>query len=264
MNPLTKRIFSLFLLISCFTMLNSQEITLKEFARSVQSADVVFYYDKDYKKAASLYEKLHEAFPDNSNIQAKLGMCYLRLDGKKAEALRLLESASGNVAASAREYTETGQKAPLSTFRYLAEAYHINDNLEKAVSLYTDLKNQLGNSEDDMEMADYYDLQIRDCRYAMEAKKKPVRVLSELFTPWMADYPGAMNPVLSRNDSVFVFTWRVEGKNRIMCSYKSGEWEEPTDITRELGGLDRLYTNSITGDGRFLVLYIDDGDDGNL
>jgi len=245
-------------------MLNSQEITLKEFARSVQSADVVFYYDKDYKKAASLYEKLHEAFPDNSNIQAKLGMCYLRLDGKKAEALRLLESASGNVAASAREYTETGQKAPLSTFRYLAEAYHINDNLEKAVSLYTDLKNQLGNSEDDMEMADYYDLQIRDCRYAMEAKKKPVRVLSELFTPWMADYPGAMNPVLSRNDSVFVFTWRVEGKNRIMCSYKSGEWEEPTDITRELGGLDRLYTNSITGDGRFLVLYIDDGDDGNL
>ncbi len=264
MTRLTKRILSFFLLISCFTILNSQEITLKELARSVQNADVVFYYDKDYEKAASLYETILEAVPDNSNIQAKLGMCYLKLDGKKAEALRLLESASGNVAASGKEYTETGQKAPLSTFRYLAEAYHLNDDLEKAVSIYTDLKNKLSDSEDDMEMADYYDLQIRDCRYAMEARKKPVRVLSELFTPWMDNYPGAMNPVLSKNDSVFVFTWRTEGKNRIMCSYKTGEWAEPTDITRELGGLDRLYTNSITGDGRFLILYIDDGDDGNL
>lgn len=264
MTRLTKRFLSFFLLISCFTILNSQEITLKELARSVQNADVVLYYDKDYEKAASLYEIILEAVPENSNIQAKLAMCYLKLDGKKTEALRLLESASRNVAGSEREYTETGQKAPLSTFRYLAEAYHLNDDLEKAVSLYTELKNMLGNSEDDMEMADYYDLQIRDCRYAMEAKKKPVRVLSELFTPWMDNYPGAMNPVLSKNDSVFVFTWRTEGKNRIMCSYKTGEWEEPADITRELGGLDRLYTNSITGDGRFLVLYIDDGDDGNL
>jgi len=33
----------------------------------------------------------------------------------------------------------------------------------------------------DVEMAEYYDIQIRDCRYALEAKKKPVRVLSELF-----------------------------------------------------------------------------------
>ncbi len=264
MTHLTKRILSLILLISCFTALSSQEITLKDFARSVQNADVVFYFDNDYEKAASLYEPILKAFPDNSNIQAKLGMCYLKMDGKKAEALKLLESASENVAANKKEYTETGQKAPVDTYRYLAEAYHLNNNLEKALSIFNDLKNKLGNSEEDLEMAEYYDLQIRDCRYAMEAKKKPVRVLPDLFTPWISNYPGAMNPVISKNDSVFVFTQRVDGKNRIMCAYKSGNWEEPEDITQQLGGLERLYTNSVSGDGRFLVLYINDGNDGNL
>lgn len=237
---------------------------MKDFSRSVQNADVVFYYDNNYEKAASLYEPILKAFPNNSNIKAKLGICYLKLDGKKAEALKLLESASENIAASKKEYTETGQKAPVNTYRYLAEAYHLNDNLEKAVSLFTDLKSKLGDSEEDIEMADYYDLQIRDCRYAMEAKKKPVRVLPDLFTPWISNYPGAMNPVISKNDSVFVFTQRVDGKNRIMCAYKNGNWEEPEDITRQLGGLDRLYTNSVSGDGSLLVLYLNDGDDGNL
>jgi len=264
MNHLTKKILSISLLISCYSTLNSQEITVKDFDKSVQNADNVFYYDKDHEKAASLYEPILKAFPENANIQAKLGICYLKLDGKKAEALKLLESASGNVAANKKEYTETGQKAPVDTYRYLAEAYHLNDNLEKAISIFTDLKSKLGNTEDDLEMAEWYDLQIRDCRYALEAKKKPVRVLSDLFTPWMNNYPGAMNPVVAKNDSVYIFTQRIEGKNRIMCSYKNGKWEEPVDITQQLGGLDRLYTNSISGNGRFLVLYINDGDDGNL
>ncbi len=264
MNNLTKKITGIFLLISLFSPLKSQDTAVRDFNRSVQTADVVFYYDNDFEKAASLYEPIHKAFPDNANIQAKLGVCYLKLDGKKAEALKLLESASKNVAADKKEYTETGQKANIDTYRYLAEAYHLNDNPEKAESIFTDLKSKLGTSEEDVEMAEYYDLQIRNCRYAIEAKKKPVRVLPELFTSWMTDFPGAMNPVVSKNDSVFIFTQRVDGKNKIMCSYKNGKWEEPVDITQQLGGLDRLYTNSVSGNGRFLVLYINDGDDGNL
>lgn len=264
MNPFTRRNLIVVLFISCFSILNSQEINIKDFNRSLQSASDVLNYDKDYERAATLLEPLLKAFPDNANIQAKLGICYLHLDGKKAEALKLLESASENVAADSREYSETGRKATPDTYRYLGEAYHLNNNLEKAISIFTDLKSKLGSSEEDIEMADYYDLQISNCSYALEAKKKPVRVLSELFASWLNDYPGAMNPVVSKNDSVFIFTQRVEGKTRILCSYRNSTWQEPVDITQQLGGLDRLYTNSISGNGRFLVLYIDDGNDGNL
>ena len=98
----------------------------------------------------------------------------------------------------------------------------------------------------------------------MEMKKKPLTIISEYFTPWLKDYPGACNPVLSKNDSVFVFTQKQEGKTRILCSYKSGTWKEPVDITKQLGGYDRFYSNSITGDGKMLIIYMDDGGDGNL
>ena len=37
-------------------------------------------------------------------------------------------------------------------------------------------------------------------------KKKPLTIISKLFAPWLREYPGASNPVLSKNDSVFIFT----------------------------------------------------------
>jgi len=33
---------------------------------------------------------------------------------------------------------------------------------------------------------------------------------------------------------------------------------------KQLGGYDRFYTNSITGNGKMLIMYMDDGGDGNL
>ena len=54
------------------------------------------------------------------------------------------------------------------------------------------------------------------------------------------------------------------GKHSILCSYKSGTWQRPVDITNQLGGFDRFYSNSITGDGKLLIIYMDDGGDGNL
>jgi outer membrane protein OmpA-like peptidoglycan-associated protein len=113
-------------------------------------------------------------------------------------------------------------------------------------------------------MDNYIDNQIRDCMYAMEIKKKPLTIISRLFAPWLNEYPGACNPVLSKNDSVFVFTVKEGIKTRILCSYKSKVWQRPVDITKQLGGYDRFYSNSITGNGKQLIIYLDDGGDGNL
>ena len=265
MNNFIKKILGILLIFSCFSPLKSQEVPGKDLKKSIQAADIVFNYDNDYDKAASLYEPILKAFPDNANLQAKLGICYLKVDGKKAEALKLLKSASGNVATEKKEYTETGDKASPDTYLYLAEAYHLNDSLDKALSIYYDLKKKLGDSEEDVLRGKYLDLQIGGCRYALEMKKKPLTILWEIFAPWLTDYPGATNPVISKNDSVFVFTQKTAGKTRVLCSYKNnGKWDPPADITQQLGGYDRFYTNSITGDGRTLFLCMDDYKDANL
>jgi len=248
--------------ITCENNLLSQEVKKSELTRKIREADICYYYDNDYAKAASLYEEVLKEVPGNSNIAARLGVCYLNLDGKEKEALRLLEDASKNMAVNDKAYSENGDQAPPYTLMYLASAYHVNDKLDEAVSLYNELRENT--ASEDESMIDYLNNQIRDCSYAKEMKKRPLTILSDLFVPWLKDYPGACNPVISRNDSVFIFTWKNEGKTKIMCAYKDKEWSAPIDITGQLGGYERLYSNSITGDGKLLFLFMDDGTDGNL
>jgi outer membrane protein OmpA-like peptidoglycan-associated protein len=256
------KIICLSLFTFFITPILSQELYKKEFIKAVQEADISYYYDEDYVKAASLYEPLYKSHPDNSNLAAKLGICCLNIDGRKKEALQLLKTALVNVVVADKEYIEYGEKAPLDTYLYLSVAYHVNDSLNKAISLYNDFKKKL--NETDVFRMDYVDNQIRDCRYAIEMKKKPLTIISELFIPWLKEYPGASNPVLAKNDSIFVFTQKTGDNTKIFCSYKKNTWQTPVDITKKLGGCDRLYSNSITGDGKTLVIYMDDGGDGNL
>lgn len=250
------------LLLLCLYPLSSQVAYKKDFIKSVKDADAFFYYDEDYENAASLYEKLVILYPDNFNLKAKLGICYLNIDGKKIDALKLLTKATLKVVSNDKEYTEYGEKAPLDTYLYLAVAYHQNDSLQKAISLFNDAKKRL--SVTNVFSREYIDKQIADCKYAMEMEKKPQDLVTNLFVPWLSEYPGASNPVVSKNDSVFVFTLKKEGKTNIYCSFKSDDWSKPMDITSQLGGNGKLYSNSITGDGSLLIIYMEEGGDGNL
>lgn len=262
MNRLLKTALSVFLFSQCIFTVFSQETAKKDLEKAIKEADISYNFDKNYAKAASLFEPLLTENPDNENLAAKLGICYLNLEGRKKEALSLLKKAASNIAATEKEYLESGEQAPADTYMYLAKAYHMNDSIEKALNLYYAEKKRLAGSDETKDA--YIDLQIGHCRYALEQKKKPLTILPDLFAPWLKDYPGACNPVLSGNDSVFIFTQKTGEKTRILCSYKNGGWQPPHDITDQIGGLDRFYSNSITGNGKLLVLFLDDGGDGNL
>ena len=140
MNRLLPGVLLIVLLTSSFNTLISQELNRKDLIRTVQNADIFFYYDENYDKAAEIYETLNKAYPDNANFAAKLGICCLNIDGRYHEALRLLKSASSNVVKKDRDYVEYGEQAPLDTYLYLAIAYHRNDSLEKAISAFNDIK----------------------------------------------------------------------------------------------------------------------------
>jgi outer membrane protein OmpA-like peptidoglycan-associated protein/tetratricopeptide (TPR) repeat protein len=262
MKAPARKLIYLTLLFFITIPLLAQELTKKEFIKAIQQADISYYYDEDYEKVALLYENLLKSYPNNSNITAKLGVSYLNIDGKQAEALRLLKIASKNIVSEEKEYVSYGEKASLDTYLYLALAYHQNDSLQKAIAAYTVARAKLEGNE--VFQQEFIEKQIRDCKHAIEMRKKPLTINKNYFAPWLSGYPGACNPVLSQNDSVFIFTVRNAGKTRILCSYKTTNWQPPVDITMQLGGLERLYSNSITGNGKELILYIDDGGDGNL
>ena len=135
------------LLLINFFPLFSQVLSKKGFIKAIQEADIFYYYDQNYEKAADLYLSLLNNYPENSNLSAKLGNCYLNLDGKRTEALRLLSKAALNVVSTDKEYLEYGEKAPLDSYLYLAIAYHHNDSLEKAITLYYDAKKRLSGTK---------------------------------------------------------------------------------------------------------------------
>jgi outer membrane protein OmpA-like peptidoglycan-associated protein/tetratricopeptide (TPR) repeat protein len=258
-----RKFLIVFIFILTNLILSSRAQINKEFIKAVLEADNYFYFEQDYEKAASLYQPLVNAHPGHLNLAAKLGMCYLNIDGKKGDALRYLKAAAANIVRNDNEYTEYGVSAPLDTYLYIAIAYQQNDSLEKAIQYFTEARKRL--SGHDAFSTEYINNQIKNCKYAIEARKKPVVLETGLLIPWLADFPGATNPVISKNDSVFVFTQKQKGKTRILCSYKvSGIWRMPSDITKQLGGLERYYSNSITGDGKTLIIYMDDGRDGNI
>lgn len=261
MNTFNKKVTFFPVLLFCTAVLNSQSLTNRDFIKAVKNAD--FYYSiEDYYRAADLFNNLNKEFPENSNLASKLGICYLHIDGKKDEALLLLKKAALNVVQSTKEYNEYGAKAPSDVWLYLAHAYQINDSLTKSISIFNEAKKRL--EKNDTYLNEYIDKQIRECKYAMEMRKKPLTIVSDLFAPWLKEFAGACNPVVSKNDSVFIFTLKQNEKTSIYCSYKQGVWKPPVNITSQLGGYDRFYSNSITGDGKLLILFMDDGDDGNL
>lgn len=124
MKPMVRRGLIITLLLLCLPQLFSQVLSNKEFVKAVKTADAFYYYDEDFIKAASLYESLLKIYPDNCNLMAKLGICYLNIDGKKIDALNLLVKASSNIISSEKKYIEFEEKAPLDTYLYLAIAFH--------------------------------------------------------------------------------------------------------------------------------------------
>ena len=59
----------------------SQNISDKKSRQMINAADELFYYYADYKQASKTYETLIKSYPNNANLQMKLGVCYLNIDG---------------------------------------------------------------------------------------------------------------------------------------------------------------------------------------
>jgi outer membrane protein OmpA-like peptidoglycan-associated protein len=249
-----------FLVLSSIVL--SQTTPSREYLRSVQEADLYFYYYEDFIKSASLYEAIWLQNRTNHNIAAKLAISFLNAGYRKSEAIPLLLFASEKIAKNDSQYTEYGTLAPVETLYYLAYAYQLNDSLTRAIEIYSEL--QKAEIRNENFRLDYIEIQIAACKLALELKQSPARISKSLYTQMLAGYPGASNPAVSGNDSVFIFNVRTEEGLKVFCSYRKDDWSEPVEITRQLGGFPEMIVNSVTRDGSFLVIYFYDGVDGNL
>ena len=208
---------------------------------------------ESYQDALPLYLQLLKRYPKNSNYKYRIGQCYINIPGEKIKAVSYLEDAIADIDPKYREgkFSESG--APYDALYYLANAYRINNQIDKALKTYELFRLNLNPAVYDTTVVN---LQIQSCRNAKELMRMPlylkVKNLGNVINSSNNDY----NPVVSDNEDMIVFSRSQAFYDAILYSTKvNGVWTEPLNMN-ELLKVDRdLFPTSISKDGKDLYLY---------
>lgn len=219
----------------------------------------------DYELAMPLYLKLDK--PDNYNIKYKIGTCYLNILGEKEKAIPYLESAVKHSSYDSKTTAFKEKRAPLDSYFFLAKAYMINNEIEKALNTFVIFKRlALDNiRKGGMENFSYIDQQIQACKNVMKREPSPFRLSKKGLGPGFSKGAIKENPAVSFDGKTIVYTERKGISNAIMFSKKIlGRWQTPVDITPQLKTGDDCSSCSLNSDGTVLYLYKTDNFDGNI
>jgi hypothetical protein len=206
-----------------------------------------------YQDALPLYQQLVRSYPDNANFKYRIGQCYINIPGSKTRAISYLESAVKNINPKYREgkFNETG--APYDALYYLANAYRINNQIDKALKTYEEFRKNLNPEVYDTTIVN---LQIQSCRNAKELMSMPLYIKLKNLGGVINGSNNEFNPVISDKEDLLVFSRSQAFYDALLYSTKvNGVWTEPKNMN-ELLKVDRdLFPTSISKDGKDLYLY---------
>jgi len=217
---------------------------------------------EDYKEALPLYLQLLKSYPDNANFKYRIGQCYINTPGEKAKAISYLEDAVKHIDTKYHEgkFRETG--APYDALYYLANAYRITNQLDKAIDTYEQFKKNL-----DTEIYDsvIVNLQIRSCRNAKELMMMPLFIKKTNLGRMINGTGSEFNPVVSDKEDMIVFSRGEAFYDAILYSTKvNGQWTGPINMN-EILKVDRdIFPSSLSRDGKTLYLYSSADYDGTI
>jgi len=235
-------------------MSKKEEITLAE----------DFIEDENFSDAIRLYTKIIEIDSTNSDINFKLGFCYLNTAIQRDKAIHFLENSI--------KYMSTDKKkrrnnAPLEAFYYLGKAYHVNGDYEKAIETLNELKIRLNGKDEKFDKA--IDRLILRSQSALELVSNPVKMSVENLGPIVNSEYTDHSPVFSADEEILIFTSRREGStgDKLMrdgeyyedlyICYKDDNqnWMVPKNMGKPINTPDHEASISLSPDGQELFIY---------
>jgi len=217
---------------------------------------------EDYREALPLYQELLRIYPENSNFKYRIGQCFLNLPGEKEKAIAFLEDAVKNINPEYREgnFRETG--APYDALYYLANAYRIDNRLDKAVSTYKLFREKLDPEVYDTTVVAF---QIQSCLNAKVLMASPIYIREDNLGNNVNGSSSEYNPVVSDDETMLVYSKSLPFYDAILYSTRvNNGWTEPRNMN-EILKIDRnIYPASLSADGKVLYLYNSENYDGNI
>jgi len=223
-----------------------------------------FFYEKDYKEALTIYNNIVKSGTDNANIDYRIGICYLKGYNKnsdKIKAIPYLEKAVQSVTKDYKEGEITEVKAHEDSYIYLADAYAINNELDKAIKTYNDFKDVTKTT--DKYYLNIVNRKIETCESAKVLEtlkiKYSLKNLGKNINNKFANYDA----VLSGDGKTLVYTTDMKFYEAVFYSKKeNGEFGIPKNFNIDAKVDGSIRSVGISYDGTELFLYKDGDDDG--
>ncbi len=234
---------------------------LKEIFKQAES----YYLYEEYELANQLYILLEN--PDNLNIQYKIGTCYLNIPDEKGKAIPYLEAAVKNASYDAKVSLFKEKRAPLDAYFYLAKAYMINNEFDKALNTFQTFNNLARETESKggMRNLEFIGQEIQACKNAIQSVENPVAMTRKILGSDFSQGSMNENPAVSYDCNTLVYTENRGMVNVILFSKKiRGKWQTPVEITFDLNAGEDCSSCSLNKDGTELFLYKKDNFDGNI
>ncbi len=270
-----KKKFLLLSFIFSFAI-NSFSTNIDAYRALFDSAEV-YFINENYKEALPLYLRLNTMQTDNYNTNFKIGFCYLNAPTYKTKAIPYLEKAITNISKNYKENDIEEVHAPLSSYYYLAKAYHLNYEFDKAIEKYTYYKSQL-NTEDASLKSEIQDIEhdIETCKTGKDLVLSPKKVIiTNLGDAINTEYPD-FSPVVSLDEQTLIFTSRRPDLSALkepngeyfedifISRVQNGQWTKAASIGSKVNTLGHEAVVNLSADGRQLLVYRDDTGNGNL
>ena len=244
-------ILSLFIALSTFNTILAQQVP--DFKKIFKEAEAILLYNNAHDIALPMFLMLEQMDPDNSNIQYKIGVCYLNIPGRKTSSIPYLEKAVQNITNN-YSYSYKERKAPKDALFYLGNAYHIAFRLDDAILYYNKFREVLDETE--FYELEFINREINSCNSAKKLMNTPVLFRIENLGDNINSFQVNVNPAVSGNRKVLAYTAKLGSNFRIMYSVKEkGQWSDPKDITDEIKAGEDCQTSSLSYDGTTLFMF---------
>lgn len=249
-------VFYFFLTLNVFGQKDSY------FKRVFVDAEYYLLYE-EYRDALPLYLEIQRSFPNNANIDFRIGQCYLNIPSEKNRSIPYLEKAVANISDKYREGYFTEISAPKEAYLLYGRALRINGDFEKALEAFNNYK-KLVNPDDKV---DNYiiDVEIQSIEVAKNMIANPKKyVFKSLGKRINSSFPE-INPVSNSAGNVLIYTSLQRFYNAVLFSeFKDSAWTNPTNLNPQLFADGPISTVGVSEDGGSVVLARNDNDDFNL
>jgi hypothetical protein len=241
-----------------------------------------FMEDHLYEFATKIWLNLIEEQPTNSNINYKLGLCYLHSSLERSKALKHLLVADEHVSKRYDPFSSGETNAPFETHHYLGQAYHLNERFDKALVEYQHFKEEVSTKHTLFNKNEMYSIYSINAKIEVAATKN--FEITNIGIPINGEFSD-FSPVITADQSAMFFTSRrrrtdtnqvsnefvfspQDGRHYedvyvVYKNIKTGAWEEP-ELMDFSNPRSNQATIGVSGDGQFLFIYKDNDGDGNI